>query len=180
MSSIACSQQRMPQVLCYVNYLPGLCVHWVTAHFAAQVLGRNLEALVTRAQDIKADWRDEFVSVEHMLLAFLDDAKFGTNLLKGANLDKAKLEAAVKEIRGSNRVTDQVIALCMHHMLLQLLVTDVEFALTRCLSAVLELAHIQHDTLHMQVACIAQKLCLLSCVCKVYAFLSNTCIEGTA
>lgn len=73
-----------------------------------QVLGRNLEALVTRAQDIKADWKDEFVSVEHMLLAFLDDAKFGTNLLKGANLDRAKLEAAVKEVRGSNRVTDQV------------------------------------------------------------------------
>ncbi len=73
-----------------------------------QVLGRNLEALVTRAQEVKADWRDEFVSVEHMLLAFVDDTKFGTQLLKDANLDKAKIEAAVKEIRGSNRVTDQV------------------------------------------------------------------------
>lgn len=84
------------------------CMHIDSTLGGTQVLGRNLEALVTRAQDIKADWRDEFVSVEHMLLAFLDDAKFGTNLLKGANLDKAKLEAAVKEIRGSNRVTDQV------------------------------------------------------------------------
>ena len=83
------------------------------------MLGRNLEALVTRAQDIKADWKDEFVSVEHMLLAFLDDAKFGTNLLKGANLDKTKLEAAVKEIRGSNRVTDQVPVLYLLDMLLQ-------------------------------------------------------------
>ena len=73
-----------------------------------QVLGRNLEALVTRAQEVKADWRDEFVSVEHMLLAFVDDTKFGTQLLKDANLDKTKIEAAVKEIRGSNRVTDQV------------------------------------------------------------------------
>lgn len=85
----------------------------LTVPLAAQVLGRNLEALVTRAQDIKADWKDEFVSVEHMLLAFLDDAKFGTNLLKGATLDKAKLEAAVKEIRGSNRVTDQVAVQCL-------------------------------------------------------------------
>ena len=74
-----------------------------------QVLGRNLEALVSRAQEIKADWKDEYVSVEHMLLAFLDDAKFGTKLLKDANLDKAKLDAAIKEIRGSNRVTDQVL-----------------------------------------------------------------------
>ena len=86
-----------------------LCAHQLKAHFVMQVLGRNLEALVTRAQEIKADWKDEFVSVEHMLLAFLDDAKFGTNLLKGASLDKAKIEAAVKEIRGSNRVTDQVL-----------------------------------------------------------------------
>ncbi|DBA72970.1 TPA: Chaperone protein ClpB3, chloroplastic [Trebouxia sp. C0005] len=74
---------------------------------SSQVLGRNLEALVTRAQEVKADWRDEFVSVEHMLLAFIDDTKFGTQLLKDANLDKSKIEAAVKEIRGSNRVTDQ-------------------------------------------------------------------------
>lgn len=77
-------------------------------HAFVQVLGRNLEALVTRAQEVKADWRDEFVSVEHMLLAFVDDTKFGTQLLKDANLDKTKIEAAVKEIRGSNRVTDQV------------------------------------------------------------------------
>lgn len=80
----------------------------------AQVLGRNLEALVTRAQEVKAEWQDEFVSVEHMLLAFLDDNKFGTQLLKDVNLDKAKLEAAIKEIRGSNRVTDQVRDSCTH------------------------------------------------------------------
>ena len=72
------------------------------------MLGRNLEALVTRAQDIKADWKDDFVSVEHMVLAFVDDTKFGAKLLKDANLDKAKLEAAIKEIRGNNKVTDQV------------------------------------------------------------------------
>lgn len=74
------------------------------------MLGRNLEALVTRAQEIKADWKDEFVSVEHMLLAFVDDTKFGKDVVfnKSSDLDRAKLEAAVKDIRGTNRVTDQV------------------------------------------------------------------------
>ena len=105
------SRQRSHHLL---NVCPGV----------SQVLGRNLEALVTRAQEIKADWQDEFVSVEHMLLAFLDDTKFGTQLLKDVNLDKAKLEAAIKEIRGSNRVTDQVcsfthITCCTYHMLAQ-------------------------------------------------------------
>lgn len=75
-----------------------------------QVLGRNLEALVTRAQEVKADWKDEYVSVEHMLLAFVDDTKFGREVIfnKSSDLDRAKLEAAVKDIRGTNRVTDQV------------------------------------------------------------------------
>ena len=74
----------------------------------AQVLGRNLEGLVTKAMELKVKWKDEFVSVEHLVLAFLDDMRFGQNLLKDERLDAAKLEKAIKDIRGSNRVTDQV------------------------------------------------------------------------
>lgn len=84
-------------------------------HCHAQVLGRNLEALVTRAQECKADWKDEFVSVEHMLLAFVDDTRFGQEVIfnKSSDLTKAKLESAIKEIRGTNRVTDQVSKRCI-------------------------------------------------------------------
>ena len=73
-----------------------------------QVLGRNLEALITRSQDIKARWKDEYVSVEHMMLAMVDDKRFGAQLLKGAGLTEDNLATAIKEIRGGNRVTDQV------------------------------------------------------------------------
>jgi ATP-dependent Clp protease ATP-binding subunit ClpA len=62
------------------------------------VLGRNLEALVGRAQEMKADMKDEFVSVEHLLAAFVDDARFGQGLLEGAGLTRSKLEAAIKEV----------------------------------------------------------------------------------
>lgn len=72
------------------------------------MLGRNLEALVTRAQELKAAWKDDFVSVEHLVLAFLEDPRFGQKLLKDERVDKAKLDKAIKDIRGSNRVTDQV------------------------------------------------------------------------
>lgn len=72
-----------------------------------QVLGRNLEALVGRAQEVKGDMKDDFVSVEHLLLAFCDDGHFGQALLKGEQLSKAKLQAAIKEVRGSARVVDQ-------------------------------------------------------------------------
>lgn len=73
-----------------------------------QVLGRNLEAAVTKAESLKKEMGDEFVSVEHLLLALADDSRVIGQLLRSAGLDAAKLEAATKEVRGSNRVTDQV------------------------------------------------------------------------
>ena len=75
-----------------------------------QVLGRNLEGLVSRAQEQRTQWKDSHVSVEHLVLAFLDDTRFGAQLLKNAGLDLATLSKAIKEIRGSNRVTDQARA----------------------------------------------------------------------
>ena len=73
-----------------------------------QVLGRNLEGMVTRSQDFKTQWKDEFVSVEHLLLALAEDQRFGQNLLKSAGMTSKNLEKVIKEVRGSNRVTDQV------------------------------------------------------------------------
>ncbi|KAK9904142.1 hypothetical protein WJX75_005374 [Coccomyxa subellipsoidea] len=72
-----------------------------------QVLGRNLEGAITRAQDIQKDWKDEFTSVEHLVLALQDDPRFGRDLFKKEGLDARKLSEAIKQIRGSNRVTDQ-------------------------------------------------------------------------
>ena len=77
----------------------------------AQVLGRNLEALITAAEGIKGKWGDDFVSVEHMVLAFEDDTRFGRQLLRDEGLDTAKLDEAIKAIRGGNRVTDQACLL---------------------------------------------------------------------
>ena len=51
-----------------------------------------------RAQEVKGDMKDDFVSVEHLLLAFCDDGHFGQALLKGEQLSKAKLQAAIKEV----------------------------------------------------------------------------------
>ena len=74
------------------------------------MLGRNLEGTITKAEDIKKEWKDDFTSVEHLVLAMLDDARFGRKLLRDAGLDAAKLTAAIKDIRGGNRVQDQVPA----------------------------------------------------------------------
>ncbi|GFR51535.1 hypothetical protein Agub_g13952, partial [Astrephomene gubernaculifera] len=74
---------------------------------AAQVLGRNLESLVNRSMELQGRWGDQFVSVEHLLLALADDPRVGEALLKAEGLTRDKLEQAIKDVRGSNRVTDQ-------------------------------------------------------------------------
>jgi ATP-dependent Clp protease ATP-binding subunit ClpB len=70
-------------------------------------LGRYLDTLLDRAEKARAGWQDSFISVEHFLLALADDPRLGVRLFRSCNLDTAKLETAIKEVRGSQKVTDQ-------------------------------------------------------------------------
>ena len=63
---------------------------------------------MTKAQEYKEQWKDQYVSTEHLVLAFLDDARFGQRILQGEGLTQAKLTEAIKDIRGNNLVTDKV------------------------------------------------------------------------
>ena len=69
-----------------------------------QVLGRSLEALITSAEARQTLWKDSFTSVEHLILAADEDPHFGRDLLRRHNVTTDAIEAAIKEIRGSNRV----------------------------------------------------------------------------
>jgi ATP-dependent Clp protease ATP-binding subunit ClpB len=70
------------------------------------VSGR-LSRLLNKAEDEAKRWKDDYVSVEHLLLALADDAGAAGRLLKDAGLTRERLEAAVREVRGSQRVTSQ-------------------------------------------------------------------------
>ncbi len=74
---------------------------------AGQVLGRNLEGVVNRATEIRTTMEDKFISVEHLMLALAEDERFAASAFRQDGMDKNKLEEAIKEIRGSNKVTDQ-------------------------------------------------------------------------
>ncbi len=70
-------------------------------------LGRSLDTMLDRAEESRARMKDSYISVEHLLLAFAEDERVGRRLLKSLNVDTAKLEASIKAVRGSQKVTDQ-------------------------------------------------------------------------
>jgi ATP-dependent Clp protease ATP-binding subunit ClpB len=70
-------------------------------------LGRRTVALLTRAEDEAKRLKDDFVSVEHFLLAAASGDKDLQAIFDRHGLSYDKLLRALSEIRGSQRVTDQ-------------------------------------------------------------------------
>lgn len=71
------------------------------------ILGSNLGLLLDNARKRKKEMGDDFVSVEHFLLAYHSDKRFGQQLFKNLQLSEKDLKDAVQAVRGSQRVTDQ-------------------------------------------------------------------------
>lgn len=65
---------------------------------AAQAISRDANSVILRAGNDLKKFGDEFVSVEHLLLAILQGSDNTARLLKEAGLTEKGLIAAVKEI----------------------------------------------------------------------------------
>jgi ATP-dependent Clp protease ATP-binding subunit ClpB len=70
-------------------------------------LSQGLRSLLERAFAEAEGLGDAYVSTEHLLLALLDQGDDTAGVLAGAGVDKPALLGALKEVRGSHRVTDQ-------------------------------------------------------------------------
>ncbi|MEG4590012.1 ATP-dependent chaperone ClpB [Microcoleus sp. MOSTC5] len=70
-------------------------------------LGRSLDTLLDRADTYRKEYGDEFISIEHLILGYVKDDRFGRNLLQEFKLDEAKLKDIIAQVRGNNKVTDQ-------------------------------------------------------------------------
>ncbi len=70
-------------------------------------LSGSLNRILTLAEDEAKKLKDEFVSVEHLLLGLLEDRGFAGQLLKETGLNRSRFLATLKEVRGNNRVTTQ-------------------------------------------------------------------------
>lgn len=72
-----------------------------------QALSQNTAKLFDRAANEAKNLKDEFVSTEHLLLALTEDSGKVGDLLKKNNVTKNVVLAALKDIRGTQRVTSQ-------------------------------------------------------------------------
>lgn len=69
--------------------------------------GRSADTLLDRAEKFRKEYEDDFISVEHILLSYAQDGRFGKMLLAESKLTEAQLKTAIDQIRGNQKVTDQ-------------------------------------------------------------------------
>jgi len=73
----------------------------------AQVISRDLNNVLLRAANNLKLFKDEFVSVEHLLLALVQGNDNAAKILKDAGLTEKSLVAAIKELKKGSTVSSQ-------------------------------------------------------------------------
>lgn len=71
-------------------------------------IGNEANHILMKAEKLATTMQDEFTSLEHILIAMVETERGGVHdILKNRGLTKENLMSALKEIRGSKRVTSQ-------------------------------------------------------------------------
>src|SRR5690554_1088986 len=70
-------------------------------------LSNSSNSIIQKAQSYLKEFKDEFVSVEHLLLAILESNDKASALLKDQGATEKDLKKAITELRGNSRVTNQ-------------------------------------------------------------------------
>jgi ATP-dependent Clp protease ATP-binding subunit ClpB len=78
----------------------------VTGASADAVIARDLTRVFDRAFEVAKEFGDEYVSTEHLLLALAESGGDTAKRLAKAGVKKDDLLKALKEVRGSSRITD--------------------------------------------------------------------------
>jgi ATP-dependent Clp protease ATP-binding subunit ClpB len=73
-----------------------------------QYLGADLRNVLNQAESEMGRLKDEYVSVEHLILALIDSPKTAAGrILREAGIDRDSIMKSLQAVRGSQRVTDQ-------------------------------------------------------------------------
>ena len=95
-SSIDEELDKLPQI-----YGEGINSQGVTA-------SRNIEEVLIKAEDISKDFKDSYISVEHVMLAIMDiNVSNVKKILRMYNINKNEFLQVLSNVRGSQRVESQ-------------------------------------------------------------------------
>jgi ATP-dependent Clp protease ATP-binding subunit ClpB len=72
-----------------------------------QFLSSNLQKLLDECTKAASQMHDEYVSIEHILIALAEDKGIAGKLLREQGITKENVLTALKDVRGSQRVTSQ-------------------------------------------------------------------------
>jgi ATP-dependent Clp protease ATP-binding subunit ClpB len=72
-----------------------------------QYLSNDANQALVRSTNYLKEFNDEFVAIEHIILSLVNGSDKIAQMLKDAGYSDKALKAAIKELRGGNRVTDQ-------------------------------------------------------------------------
>jgi ATP-dependent Clp protease ATP-binding subunit ClpB len=79
----------------------------VSGSVSSVYLGRSLDALLDRAENYRKSYADDYISIEHLLLGYAKDDRFGKALFQEFKLDEKTLRETIDQVRGNQKVTDQ-------------------------------------------------------------------------
>jgi ATP-dependent Clp protease ATP-binding subunit ClpB len=69
--------------------------------------GKSASDLLDNAEKQRKSYGDDYISTEHLVLAFAKDARFGQGLYQEVGLKEKALKETIEKIRGSQKVTDR-------------------------------------------------------------------------
>ena len=70
-------------------------------------ISNHASTLLDRADAYRQAFEDDYISIEHIVLAYAKDKRFGQALLKDFGISEKDLQQAITQIRGNQKVTDQ-------------------------------------------------------------------------
>jgi ATP-dependent Clp protease ATP-binding subunit ClpB len=70
-------------------------------------LGQGLDILLDKAEVARKTLQDDYISIEHILLALAEDDRIGRSAFKRCDVDPKQLETAIKSARGTQKVKDR-------------------------------------------------------------------------
>ncbi len=71
------------------------------------MLSRETNAVFQKANDFTSKMGDQFVSLEHLLLAIMDEKNSASQMMKDAGISLNQLQAAIQDLRKGQKVTSQ-------------------------------------------------------------------------